>query len=254
MKPLVIKVSGGELDSSAFVRGLAVALKGLGRPLLLVHGGGKGIGLLQQRLGIEPRFVEGLRVTDEATLEIVEMALRGTANVRLVAALVEAGLPAIGVSGVDGGLVRAEPVPELGRVGHVASVQAERLLALLGAGFLPVICPVCLGPEGLTYNVNADEVARALALAVEADGLAFVSVVPGVLQGEALLASLDGPAAERLLADGTINGGMMPKVRAALEAARQGLRVAILDLEGLPAWARGEAVGTTLVAEGERWS
>jgi len=235
----VIKVGGNELDASEFIARLATTIAGLARRgvnLILVHGGGKELTTLLTALQIETRFRDGLRVTDARTRDAALMVLSGLANKRLVAALVAHGVLAIGLSGVDGGIVCAVPLhAELGFVGRPVRVRVELLRACLAQGWLPVVAPMSLGEDGEIYNVNADHAAGAIAAAMNADLLTFVTNVPGVLDGcGALLPSLSAAQAEALIANGTISGGMIPKVRTALEALNAGVgRVRITNLDGV---------------------
>lgn len=237
----VIKIGGNELDTPGFLEALARDLampRHPGRPPVIVHGGGKEIAALQTRLGIEPVKVDGLRVTDAASLDVAEMVLSGRANKQIVRALLAGGLDAVGLSGVDGRLLTARkkqhPTADLGLVGEITAVRLPLLQHLLQMGIIPVISPISLGDDGQTYNVNADEAAAAIAAALAADTLDFVSNVPGVLAGGRLLPHLTPETTEALIADGTIAGGMIPKVRAALDALARGVaRVRIVDLGGL---------------------
>lgn len=237
---VVLKVGGNEIDDPAFLTGLAGAiadLRALVTPVL-VHGGGKEIARLQRALGLTPRTVEGLRVTDDATLAVVEMVLSGAVNKRLVALLVARGIPAVGLSGVDGGLLRVVPVKhpagDLGWVGEVSAVDLTLLQLLLERRMVPVVSPISLGPEGHRYNVNADHAAMALARALGASRLAFVTDVPGVMVGGQVLPRLAAAEARALIDRGIITGGMVPKVRAALDVVAAGVREAlIVDLDGL---------------------
>ena len=237
----VIKMGGNELDTPGFLEALARDLampRHPGRPPVIVHGGGKEIAALQTRLGIEPVKVDGLRVTDAASLDVAEMVLSGRANKQIVRALLAGGLDAVGLSGVDGRLLTARkkqhPTADLGLVGDITAVRLPLLQHLLQMGIIPVISPISLGDDGQTYNVNADEAAAAIAAALAADTLDFVSNVPGVLAGGRLLPHLTPETTEALIADGTIAGGMIPKVRAALDALARGVaRVRIVDLGGL---------------------
>ena len=249
-KKLVIKVGGNDLDDPAFVEELAGALAGLAAdsatPPVIVHGGGKEIANLQRALGLEPRFVDGLRVTDEESLAVASMVLCGVVNKRLVAALVGAGLDALGMSGLDRGVVRVEklehPAGDLGRVGIPVGVRSDVLEELLAEGVAPVLAPICLGPDG-AYNVNADQVAGAIAAALGAT-LIFVTNVPGVLVEGQLVKTLSTAQTEGLIEIGIINGGMLPKVRSALAALEDGAPVArILSLSQLH-----NGGGTTFVA------
>lgn len=234
----VLKLGGSLLEDAGSLEPLAAALRRLPGPCVLVHGGGGAVDRLQRRLGLTPEKVAGLRRTDAASLEAVVMALAGAVNKRLVAGLVAAGLPAVGLSGVDGGLVRCRklehPEADLGFVGQVTAVNPVPLQALLAQGLLPVVAPLSLGEDGHLYNVNADHVAGALARALRAEELVFLSDVPGVLVGGAPLARLTPAEAERLIAAGQIRDGMIPKVRTALEVLGRGVpKVRIVDPAGL---------------------
>lgn len=241
---IVIKIGGNELDDPAFVAALADSVAALRPCPVLVHGGGKEIGVIQRALGGEPRFVAGLRVTDAAALQAAEMVLCGSVRTRLVAALLEAGADAQGLSGVDRALIRVRkvehPEGDLGRVGTPVAVRAELLHELLEREVVPVIAPISLGPDG-PYNVNADEAAGAVAAALAATEVVFVTNVPGVLVHGAVVPNLTQVEIASLIADGTISGGMIPKVRAALTALDAGVRAArITNLAGL------HAGGTTI--------
>ena len=237
MTTLVLKIGGNEIDDPAFVANLARVVAEMRPVPVLVHGGGKEIGALQQALGGEPRFVGGLRVTDAVALQAAEMVLCGSVSTRLVAALLAAGADAQGLSGVDRGLIRVakaqHPAGDLGRVGSPTAVRAEVLRNLLEAGVVPVIAPISLGADG-AYNVNADEAAGAIAAALGDAEVVFVTNVPGVLVAGVVALRLAAPQVEDLIADGTISGGMIPKVRAALTALGAGVCAArITDLAGL---------------------
>jgi acetylglutamate kinase len=209
-----------------------------------VHGGGKAIARLQERLSLQPRFVDGLRVTDDESLDVAEMVLSGLTNKRLVGALVSGGVAAIGLSGVDGGLFRvvkmAHAATDLGWVGEIVQTNPDEVEALLSRGVTPVISPISLGLDGHTYNVNADHAACALACALEATELDFVSNVPGVLLGMGgegggeCVPALTSDEVETLIGSGEIRGGMVPKVRSALDALGRGVeQVRITNLAGL---------------------
>lgn len=236
---MVIKVSGHELDDAAFLRGLAEIIVALNTPVVVVHGGGKEISTLQQQMGIEPHYVDGVRVTDAASLALVEMVLCGVINKRLVRTFLAAGVDALGLSGVDRGIVRAEKMQvageDMGFTGAVSAVRAEPLRDLLAAGVTPVVAPICLGPDS-SYNVNADHVAGAVAAALEAARIVFLTNVEGVLIDGQVAPVLTPDDVQRLIADGTIYGGMIPKVNTALGALRGGIGQAVItNLTGLRA-------------------
>jgi acetylglutamate kinase len=239
MTTLVLKIGGNEIDDPAFVANLARVVAGMRTAPVLVHGGGKEIGAIQRALGGEPRFVGGLRVTDETALQAAEMVLCGLVSTRLVAALLAAGADAQGLSGVDRGLIRVvktqHPAGDLGCVGSPVAVRAEVLRDLLDALVVPVVAPISLGSDG-AYNVNADEAAAAIAAALGDAEVVFVTNVPGVLIDGAVAPHLSATAIEALIADETISGGMIPKVRAALAALDAGVSAArITNLDGLRA-------------------
>jgi len=228
VNPIVIKIGGSLMESPASLRGLTKALAELwlgGAPLVLAHGGGKDINRNLAWLGEEPRFKDGLRVTSEAAMEIVEMTLSGAVNKRLVSLLQFSGARACGMSGVDGSTLVCRPLdPDLGRVGTIAQVHPALVEALLRERFLPVLSPISADAVGLHYNVNADDAAAALATGMKAAKLVFVSDVPGVLDGaKNIIPRLGREAAEKLIAEGVIAGGMIPKVRSCLAAVEAGV-------------------------------
>jgi len=234
---IVIKISGHELDSAEYVAEFAQSISEMESPVVIVHGGGKEITQLQGRLGIEPKFVDGVRVTDAASLSLVEMVMCGAINKRLVRVLVNAGVNAVGLSGVDGGMVSAAKMAhesvDMGFTGEVTAVRVDLLLNLLDMGIVPVIAPICLGEDN-NFNVNADHVAGALAAAIEAERLVFLSNVPGVLKNDQVVPVLAPERAEEMIADGSIFGGMIPKVRTALHALDEEVSQAVItDLAGL---------------------
>jgi acetylglutamate kinase len=236
----VLKIGGNELDDPAFVEQLGQAMAALETPTILVHGGGKEIKELQERLGLEAQYIDGLRVTDAESLAVVKMVLAGRVNKRLVASLVAAGVDAFGMSGVDRASLQAEkldhPQGDLGQVGRVTFVRTEVFKHLLEEGITPVLSPICYGPDGSIFNVNADHVAMAVAIAMPAEVLVFVSNVPGVLRQGELLPHLIATEIEALIADKIIVDGMIPKVRSATEAVAAGVQaVRITNLAGLKA-------------------
>lgn len=231
-RTVVVKMGGRALSSDAgrgAVRDLAL-LHRSGVRLVVVHGGGSGVTRLAKRLGREPRFVGGLRVTDEATMELAEMVLAGRVNKRLSGRLQGAGARAVGIAGLDGGLVRAVPHPDagtLGRVGEVAEVDPALLRNLLDAGFLPVVAPVSGDDEGRSWNLNADTAAASVAAALEAEKLVVVTDVEGVYppggSGDGPIPELDPGRTRELIAQGAASEGMVPKLEACLSALEDGV-------------------------------
>lgn len=219
--------------------------------LCLVHGGGDEVSALQRRLGLEPKFRGGRRVTSVEDLEVVRMVLSGTINKRLVSLLLGQGIPAVGISGEDGGLFTASATDAevLGRVGSNLVVKVDIVLHLLCGGFIPVISPVAreMGEPGAPVgglNVNGDDAAAALAAALGADELLLVADVPGVMHDGGVLPSLDVAQAGELIANGVAVGGMAAKLEAAAHALLRGvLCVRIAGLDGI----HDEAAGTKIV-------
>lgn len=232
---VVIKYGGHAMDnpdlSRAFAGDLAL-LAGQGMRFAVVHGGGPQISALLERLHIESRFADGLRITDAAAMEVVEMVLCGQVNKAVVSQLAARGVAAAGISGRDGGLLRARRKdPALGLVGEVVSVDPALPGCLLDGGFVPVIAPVASGPDHEALNINADTAAGALAGALHAQYFVLVSDVPGVLDGQGrLIPRLDGARIAALRQSGVISGGMIPKVEACTAALAAGCeRALILD-------------------------
>jgi acetylglutamate kinase len=217
----VVKVGGNEVDDPAWLARLAAEIASRSGRTVLVHGGGKEVTELQRVLGGEPEWREGLRVTTDDAMRAVSMVLSGLVNKRVAAALVTAGADAVGISGEDGGLIRARVLKggALGRAGEVEAVRTELLHGWLAQGLVPVLSPVSRGPDGRALNVNADDAAAAVAAALEADELLFVSNVAGMLSDGRVIESIEADDVERLIADGTASGGMAPKLRAAARAA-----------------------------------
>jgi len=219
----VYKVGGPALEDPDLVAPLAEEVAGLEGRAVLVHGGGRHIQRMLETLGFESRFVNGRRFTSDEAMEAVEMVLSGVVNKALAAGLTAAGTPAVGLSGRDGGMVRARIEEGLGRVGTPEAVDPAPIRALWEAGLLPVVSPVASDAEGRAVNVNADEAALGLARALGARTLVYLSDVDGVrLDGETAEA-LTPDAAERRIDDGSIAGGMALKVRVALEASAAGI-------------------------------
>ena len=231
----VIKYGGHAMGEEHLARDFAkdvVLLKQVGINPVVVHGGGPQIKAMLARLGIESRFEAGLRVTDAATVEVVEMVLAGKINKEIVAAIQDAGGMAMGLSGKDGRLIQARQLsPDLGFVGEPERVDRGVLDVLVQSEFIPIIAPIGFGINGETYNINADTAAGAVAAALQARRLLMLTDVQGVLDADkTLMPWLTLDEAERLIADGTISGGMIPKVRTCTDAVAKGVRAAtILD-------------------------
>jgi acetylglutamate kinase len=230
---VVVKYGGHAMGAGGetFARDIAL-LKQVGIHPIVVHGGGPQINRMLDRLGVKSRFVNGLRVTDSETMEIVEMVLAGSINKQLVAAINAAGGRAIGLSGKDGGLIRARKLArngDLGFVGEPERIDAGVLATFRQSDITPVIAPVGVGAEGETYNINADTVAGAVAAAVKARRFLLLTDVPGVLDADKrLIPELSAAEARRLIADGTISGGMIPKVETCLDAVEGGVQAAVI--------------------------
>ncbi|WIG60346.1 MAG: N-acetylglutamate kinase [Ktedonobacterales bacterium] len=230
-RTIVIKLGGSTLENQRDALEDIVWLRGLGARPVLVHGGGPDINGWLERLGIAHRFARGLRVTDAATLEVVRMVLIGKVNSELVGLIGQLGGQAVGISGVDGQLLRATPIaPELGYVGSVTSVNPGPIEVLSAAGYIPVIAPLALGPDDAVLNVNADDAAADLARGLGAAKLLYLSNIPGILdQNGDLLSVLTDGDVRALIADGVISGGMIPKAEACLRALETTARVHIVD-------------------------
>jgi len=219
----VYKLGGPALEDPELIAPLAAELHDIVGNVAVVHGGGRFVERVLSRLGVASRFVDGRRATSPEAMQVVEMVLSGSVNKSLAARLTAAGVPAAGLSGRDAGLLHAEPVEGLGRVGHRVRVNPEALLALWRSHLVPVVSPVANDAAHEPLNVNADEAALALAAALYARRLVFFSDVDGVrLAGEAA-ETLSAQEAAARVEDGTISGGMALKVRTALEAARAGV-------------------------------
>jgi acetylglutamate kinase len=245
----VIKIGGRLQSSPTLAADLAAAWRREPASLCVVHGGGDEISALQRRLGSEATFAGGRRITSEADVDIVRMVLSGTANKRLVAALVTAGVRAVGVSGEDDGMLEATIAADgaLGRAGLPSNVDASLLRALLAGGWLPVISPVAreAGDTGHALNVNGDDAAAAIAAALGAAELLLLSDVPGVLVNDRPVGALDDETARTLIRDGAATGGMAAKLDAACAALARGVpRVRIGDASALS----DANAGTTLVS------
>jgi acetylglutamate kinase len=236
-KVIVIKVGGAAMDRAPLARPFAedvALLLHAGISPVLVHGGGPQVTEVSQRLGIETTFVDGLRVTDAETLDVATMVLAGTLNTGVVSSLVAGGVPAVGLSGVDGGLLLAQrqAVPDLGFVGEVVHVRADVLRTLTERGFVPVVASIAMDEHGQAYNVNADVVASEVAAALGAGKLVYLNDVPGLIgpRGE-LVSELSAEQCLDLLGqDGVVEGGMIPKLESAVNALKAGIgRVHLVD-------------------------
>ncbi|MFN7996185.1 MAG: acetylglutamate kinase [Bryobacteraceae bacterium] len=253
---LLVKLGGTLLDTDESRDRLATQIAEVARrvSLVVVHGGGKQMTRFLTERGIESRFVNGLRVTTPEVLDAVVKVVAGSVNRQLVAALTRSGAHAVGISGIDAGLVQAVQMdPALGGVGRVTRSDPALLETLCGGGFLPVVACVAGDPEGHVYNVNADQMAVACAAAFGADQLIFLTDVEGVLDGERRpLPSLTLARSEALIAQGVATGGMLAKLNAAGAALRQGVgqvRIAPGAADGiLNRILAGEQAGTQIVA------
>jgi len=241
-KVMVIKYGGHAMVDEelklAFAKDI-VLMKYVGIKPVIVHGGGPQISQMMERLGLKPVFIEGQRVTDEETMNVVEMVLVGTVNKQIVSLINQVGGRAVGLSGRDGDLIQVEKMtiykytgedrpPEIidiGRVGKVNKVNPEVLFTLLEREFIPVIAPVGVGEDGQAYNVNADLVAGALAGALQAEKLIYLTDVEGVKDAEGkLISTLKVSEVEELISSGVARGGMIPKLKSARKAISQGVK------------------------------
>ncbi len=247
-KTVVIKYGGNAMENedlkNSFARDI-VLMKTVGINPVVVHGGGPQIGKLLKRIGKESRFVNGMRITDRETMDVVEMVLGGLVNKEIVNNINRHGGLAVGLTGKDGDLIRARKLtisrqsPELaaseiidmGHVGEVASIDTAVVKMLTRDNFIPVIAPIGVGEDGFVYNINADLVAGKMAEALVAEKLILLTNTAGVLDREgALLTGLSARQVEELIADGTIHGGMLPKIHCALDAVKSGVKAAqIID-------------------------
>ncbi|MHC0615078.1 acetylglutamate kinase [Komagataeibacter oboediens] len=243
---VVIKYGGSAMVdtslSTAFGHDIAL-LKQVGVNPVVVHGGGPQISAMLKRLQIESTFIDGLRVTDAAMIDVIEMVLGGKVNKQVAGLINRAGALAVGISGLDGGLISARRLQrrareagvetdrllDLGFVGEPTRIDPRVIYALSGSGLIPVIAPIGAGEQGETYNINADTAAGAIAGAVNASRLLMLTDVPGVLDGDGrLIPELTAEDARRGIASGMISGGMIPKVETCLEAVRAGAKAAVI--------------------------
>jgi acetylglutamate kinase len=244
-KPIVVKFGGHAMDKQAYVDSFSAdmtLLRQIGAQPVVVHGGGPQIGDMLKRLKIESNFINGLRVTDAATISVVEMVLAGAINKSLVAAVNMAGGRAVGLSGKDGHLITASKLDspagqsdsqiekiDLGFVGRPETVDPTALSALMAADMIPVIAPIGSGVDGQTYNINADTAAGAVAGAIGASRLLMLTDVAGVKDKDGgHISHLTVSEAQQLIEDGTVQGGMIPKVETCIDAVEQGAEAAVI--------------------------
>jgi len=247
-KTIVVKYGGNAMTDEQLKQGFArdvVLMKLVGMNPIIVHGGGPQISQLLDRVGKESKFIDGMRVTDSETMDIVQMVLGGLVNKEIVSLINQNGGNAVGLTGKDAQLIRARKLqfksqlpemntPEIidiGHVGEVASIQPEVVDMLTHGNFIPVIAPIGVGDDGESYNINADLVAGKLAESLKAEKLILLTNTPGLLdKNEEVLTGLNASRVDELIEDGTIHGGMLPKIRCALEAVESGVTSAhIID-------------------------
>ena len=244
-RTIVVKFGGNAMVDTALQAGFArdvVLLKLVGMNPVVVHGGGPQIEQLLKRLDIHSEFVQGMRVTDAATMDVVEMVLGGAVNKDIVTLVNQAGGKAVGLTGQDGGLIRAKKMMlqskdrpdellDIGQVGEIDAIDPGVIHALEQGGFIPVVAPIGTGADGATYNINADLVAGKLAEVLKAEKLVMMTNTPGVLDEKGkLLTGITPRQIDDMVAGGTLSGGMLPKISSALDAARNGVKsVHIID-------------------------
>lgn len=234
-KTFVIKYGGSAMEDSELCRQVVAdieMLKLMGVRIVLVHGGGKAINAMLKRLDVPVKFKDGLRVTDDETMEAVQEVLVGHVNQQLVWALNEYGHNAVGISGADGKTLKAEPVdPDLGRVGRIREVDTNLINTILDDGYIPVVATVGCGPDGF-YNINADVAADKIAEAMGADKLIYLTDVDGLFRDfsdeDSLVAQLTRTETHELLESGTLDGGMIPKIRSVAEALDAGVSEVVI--------------------------
>ena len=244
-KTIVVKYGGNAMTDPALQKSFAhdvVLLKLVGMNPVVVHGGGPQIEALLTRIGKKGEFVQGMRVTDAETMDVVEMVLGGSVNKDIVTLINQAGGKAVGLTGQDGAFIRAKKLMladkdkpkqmlDIGQVGEIASIDPQVISVLEAGGFIPVVAPIGVGANGESFNINADLVAGKLAEILKAEKLVLLTNTPGVLDKEGkLITSLTAKDVDALFADGTLSGGMLPKISSALDAARNGVKsVHIID-------------------------
>jgi acetylglutamate kinase len=249
---IVIKCGGSVLNelSPAFFKSVQ-DLHEQGKNVIIVHGGGPEIGHMLKRLNVSSEFVNGLRKTTEEVLEVVEMILAGKVNKQLVSLLQQRHLPGVGFSGIDARLLEAAPIDieKLGYVGTVIRINTSFLTDLLRSRCIPVIAPIGFGRNGQRYNINADTAAGAIAQAMHAKQLIFVTDVPGILEGGTLVEDATVEKIEAMINSGVISGGMIPKVKAAMAALSDSLREVMIVSGKRPFYAKGKMYGTSIRTE-----
>ena len=235
-KTLVVKYGGNAMKGDEMIASFArdiVLMKKVGMHPIVVHGGGPQIGAHLDKLGKTSRFVDGMRVTDDETMDVVEMMLGGLVNKAIVSAINQAGGQAVGLSGKDGGLIRARKLivegDDLGQVGEVEAIDPRVVKHLEAGGFIPVIAPIGFGSKGEAFNINADLVAGKLASVLQAEKLILLTNIPGVMDKSGnVLTGLTVQQVQGLILDGTIYGGMLPKIQCALDAVASGVKSAVI--------------------------
>jgi acetylglutamate kinase len=246
-KTIVVKYGGNAMTEpllkDSFARDI-VLLKQVGLQPIIVHGGGPQIGELLKALGKESKFIEGMRVTDQETMDVVEMVLGGKVNKEIVHLINQQGGRAVGLSGKDGGLIHAKQLKlsssdpqasaseiiDLGHVGEVSGINPSILDTFIASDIIPVIAPIGVGDNGETYNINADSVAASIAAVVKSEKLILLTNTTGVMDGETLLTGLSPSRVTELIETGVIYGGMLPKIRCAMHAVQSGVHTAhIID-------------------------
>ncbi|HVB08930.1 MAG TPA: acetylglutamate kinase [Bacillota bacterium] len=239
----VVKIGGAAIQGGADPAVVDIAALHE-KQLLVVHGGGAEITHWSSRLGVETKFVGGRRVTDPDTADVAEMVLTGRVGRALAQAFADRGLPAVSLCGKDAGFFAAEPLdPALGQVGRVGAVNPAVLEALWAGGILPLVAPIAPGPGGLTFNINGDDAAADLAVALGATALILASDVPGVLVDGRALERCTPAETEALIASGVIRGGMVPKVQACLRALAGGVQHATIVDGSMPGAVAGAIAG-----------
>ncbi|WP_341920513.1 acetylglutamate kinase [Hydrocarboniphaga effusa] len=235
-KTFVVKYGGNAMKDDDMIASFArdiVLMKRVGMHPVVVHGGGPQIGSHLEKLGKESKFIEGMRVTDDETMDVVEMMLGGLVNKAIVAAIQKQGGQAVGLTGKDGGLIRARRLTikgqDIGQVGEVEAIDPRVVKHLEAGGFIPVIAPVGVGSQGEAFNINADLVAGKMASVLQAEKLMLLTNAPGLMdKAGKVLTGLTVPQVEGLIADGTIYGGMLPKIQCALDAVASGVKTAVI--------------------------